>query len=744
MAGMLQRSRIVRAAGLGLVVALAGAAVTATPVGRWVEEATGLRWLFTLRGERPAPEAVAVVTIDRRSSRRLGLENEPRKWPRGLHARLVRELAGRGAAVIAFDVIFDEARDPAQDRALGEAIREAGNVLLFEYLQRETVDVDHPSGAALGAVTIERRLPPIPALAEAALGTGPFPLPKVPARVSQVWLFKPESGEAPTLPALALQVYALAVYDELLARLRAEAPGQAEALPATAERLREGRSVDEAVRRLRLLFRSRPSLAAHLSRRIEEAQTHSDPGRAAMLRALVGLYGGAHSRYLDLYGPPHSIRTVPYHEVLEGRGGDLAGKAVFVGFSEQLQPEQKDGFYTVFSQRDGLDVSGVEIVATAFANLLEGRSVHRPAPVLELALVLGWGLALGMVLGRLPGRAVIPAAVGLAALYLASAYHLFAQQGQWLPLVVPLLGQVPLAVVGALLTSYRLAQHERETIREAFGYHLPAEVVDRLARGLEQVTGSARQVYGICLASDAGRYTALSERMAPDALRALMNRYYQTLFAPVRRAGGEISDVVGDAMLAIWAAPSPSTDLRRRACEAALEIVAALDARAREGAEDGLPTRIGLHCGDVVLGHVGAIDHYEYRAVGDIVNTATRIEGLAKTLGTPLLASDEMLQGLSGIAARPLGRFRLAGKTRPVCVHELLRPQDAPGAEALAAFARGLEAFRAARWDEAAGAFRVALAAHGEDGPARFYLALCERYRGRSAAQWDGVVPLSE
>ena len=89
-----------------------------------------------------------------------------------------------------------------------------------------------------------------------------------------------------------------------------------------------------------------------------------------------------------------------------------------------------------------------------------------------------------------------------------------------------------------------------------------------------------------------------------------------------------------------------------------------------------LPTRIGLHSGQMVLGHVGAMDHYEYRAVGDIVNTAARIERLNKLFRTRMLASDDLLFGLDDFLTRRLGTFLLAGKSKPLVIHELICRQD--------------------------------------------------------------------
>ena len=731
---------------LGALVALLGVAVAFTPLGLALEEGIGLSWLFKLRGPRPAPPEVVVVSIERESADRLGLPNEPEKWPRNLHAELVRQLARLGAVVVAFDIIFKEQRDPAGDGAFAGAMREAGNVLLFEYLQRRTVAL----GAGGAQADIETRVPPIRVLADSALGLAPFPLPKVPARVSQFWLFKPGTGEVPTLPVMAFLVYTLPDYGRL-SRLAAAA-GYEPDLPRRAEILSGKVDLTNMSRALRRFVSDHPDLSQALAR-LPDWDAERESSRR--LASLLAMYGPATSRYLNFYGPPHAITSIPYHHVLEsgrpefsGPPIDLRGKAVFVGFSEQLQPEQKDGFYTVFSEASGLDISGVEIAATALANLLEGTPI-KPLDPLALTLTIAlWGLVVGALLRLMPGGAVLPLGLLISGIYGGGALYAFKSYALWLPLIVPLLWQMPIAVFGALLGIYIDVGRERRNIRSAFGYHLPDPVVDRLAAGMDDVRSSAERLYGICLATDVDRYTAVSEALDPLALRQLMNRYYEVVFRPIRTRGGVVADVTGDAALAIWASGTPRWELREQACLAALELLAEVE-RFNSGQERvQLPTRLGVHCGEVSLGHVGAMDHYEYRAVGDIVNTASRIEGLNKHLGTRLIVSSEMLANLQGFFARPMGRFVLVGKTRPVDVWELLGREseaDERLRQAFAVFSRGLARFQAGDWVTARRIFASVISELGSDAASSFYLQRCDAYeRDPPGPHWDGAVHMRQ
>jgi adenylate cyclase len=116
------------------------------------------------------------------------------------------------------------------------------------------------------------------------------------------------------------------------------------------------------------------------------------------------MYGGTNSHYINYYGPPGTITTIPYYQALKLHNGkvgtrtlDINGKAVFVGLSEVLLAERKDSFYTVFSQANGTFIGGVEIMATAFSNLLN-KSAVKPVGLLSFIFILFfWGMVLGII-----------------------------------------------------------------------------------------------------------------------------------------------------------------------------------------------------------------------------------------------------------------------------------------------------------------------------------------------------------
>ncbi len=140
------------------------------------------------------------------------------------------------------------------------------------------------------------------------------------------------------------------------------------------------------------------------------------------------------------------------------------------------------------------------------------------------------------------------------------------------------------------------------------------------------------------------------------------------------------------------------------ACAAALDISKASFEFTGHKENIRFPTRIGLHHGDILMGDVGAVDHYEFRPTGDIVNTASRLEGLNKYLGTNILVSAQVMDQVDGFLTRDMGRFYLVGKSKAVRVHELVcRLENATDMQRRICrlFSKALQAYQNQSWEEA-------------------------------------------
>jgi adenylate cyclase len=513
---------------LSIAAGTIGVVLALTPFGSAFEDQLGLQLLYSVRGPIEVPPQVVVVSIDKRSADRLGLPPNPRNWPRETHARLIDELVRRDASVIVFDVDMSEPRD---DEALAAAIARARRVVLVQRIDVEKFPIGQQSSRPAGEIVHERIVFPVDSMRVGAMGLGPFPLPKVPARVDQFWAFKSAAGEMwPTLPAVALQLYALPALEQFLAHIDRAGFQWPDGPPPVLADVKNERDVRRLMRSLRLGFvqdsNASERFLASLSERGDE---NLSVDVRKTLATLAKLYGGDDGYRMNFYGPPGTIRTIPYFAVLNDSGTsgqesqiDLSGKVVFVGASELSIVDRKDSFYTVFSRDDGVDLSGVEIAASAFANLLTNRALRHFGSLTTFTIIVVFGGLVGILAYRLPGMRAVASTLGVGVAYFGSAQFLFAAHNQVVPVVVPLFFQLPLTLLMGLFVQYLGASREREIVSRAIRHYVPENVAESLEkRGV--APESSELVYGTCLRTDAEHYTTLSEDMEPQELASLMN-----------------------------------------------------------------------------------------------------------------------------------------------------------------------------------------------------------------------------
>jgi adenylate cyclase len=724
---------------LGLIVGAIGAILRPTSPGVRLEEDLGLRWLFAVRGPVDPPSDVVVVTIDRTSAqqidktmaRRLGLGSEEWPPPRYVHAQVIRSLSRRGASAIMMDVFFSAARTPGEDRDLAEAIAESGKVTLFQRVDRVRIS---------GTETIQTRSP-IDQLRNAALAVAPFPLPES-ASIHSFWgFFDATTSSTPTLPAVVIQIHALPLLDRFLLLLQQAGVPNVNNLSSRVVSAAEFRQVMTVLRQE----------LSHNPHAAQRALTILDRGAVGglsvaehgVVRALLKLYSGSDSSYLNFYGPAGHIETVPFHQLLrddERPRLTLSGKLVIVGEAASLlasNAEQGDTYRTVYSTDEGVDLSGAEIAATAIANLLTDRTLRRVSFRTDVALLIGFGLSVGLFARLLPGLYAGGATLLLAVAFVAAAQYQFAGHARLVPLAIPMLVQLPLGLFAGLLARYR--DLRKQVPKEIDPYARP-ELFD-----------------GVCLSTDVENYTVLSEITEPRELALLMGEYYSTLTGLVVRRHGLMMGRAGDSAMCVWRRPRPRSSLARRmsrwlatqgkadkemranACLAAIEIREAIDRFNALHPTRPLVTRIGLHAGEIALGPVGG----EYHVIGDTPNTAARIQALNKPLATTLLASVFVIRDLDNLCLRPLGSFALPGKSGQLMVVEIIgRAENVAQAvrNLLHRFAGALRSFDAGLWSEAAKLFQDIASDYPSDGPTRYYRSMCERQQGVPPIRADASI----
>ncbi len=707
-----------------------------------LESTLGLDTLFQLRGVRQPPSEVVVVAMDETSEIRLGVGQDLTRW-RDFHAGLIRQLQRQRAALIVFDLQFI-APHPGIDSTFAKAMRDSGNVLVTDCVQkfrRGTEDFygrdECSENNKAPVVTKEgeqdqvlseqliamRKISPVPMLAESALDHAPFFLvsdAKNPA-VREVWTFYDTLAETPGLPVVAWLHY----LQSTGAFKVSHPPYSPLSVWLTGQRRQCLSAIDKTPKQ--------SPAKSDLAFRVNEVICRED------------------SRYLDFYGPPQTLRMESYSDVYDGKVTDLQGKVVFIGkANRKYSPGKTDFFQTPFTDTRSGKMAGVEIMATQFANLLEGRFVE--SPVFPGFMLVSFGFVVSLLLSRFAGLPGMLASLLASGAYALLAVGCFNRNGWWLPVAVPLLIQLPLSWLISLFWSRRDLLAERKRILEFVSHVFPQWLRFLPAspgqwypdKNADQVT-SERNVTGLCLATDIEGYTSVAAQHTSLEMWELLKAYYRVLGYPVSSHEGIIANIQGDAMMALWIDLPPDTR-RQAACLAALEIELEVERFNESSGVDRLPTRIGLHEGDMVLGSGESGGFKFYNPFGDTVNTASRIEGVNKYLGTRILASASIAAGLNNVVYRPVGFFRVVGRGEPLELVEIVdKDSEVNGSKKSLydKFAESLLVFQQGKWQEAAACFQSLLDVHGSDGPSRYYLDLALTFQKNPPPEWDGVITLA-
>ena len=210
----------------------------------------------------------------------------------------------------------------------------------------------------------------------------------------------------------------------------------------------------------------------------------------------------------------------------------------------------------------------------------------------------------------------------------------------------------------------------------AFARYVPSDLVRRLIQTGEGVDlgGQSREI--AIFFSDIAGFTAISETLPPEELVDRLTEYFDTVSGALSETGGTIDKYIGDAVMALWGAPSELADPSDRACHGALlarERLADLNARWQR--EDGpvFRTRMGIHFGRALVGNLGSSERLSYTALGDAVNVASRLESVNRTYGTEICVS-ETVRALSGdrFVFRPLDRVAVPGRGQGMPIYELV------------------------------------------------------------------------
>jgi len=618
-------------------------------------------------------------------------------WPREMYSYIIAYCMEAGAKAVFIDFIFSESSvyGVDDDQKLADAIAQSGNVFLPISLSKGTKEVEESYSILLKKFALEENL---------------FP------RHSS------HSMKSVSLPVEGFLSAAQGVGNSTFVQDK-----------------------DGIYRRMPLLFSWNdlylPSVPFALARVSDENMQFSDIPLDSSNQMILRYYGPTGTY------PSYSIAAIinSYAQLQEGMSPQIPpetfkGKIVFIGGSApgilDLRPTPFSPVYP-----------GVEILATALDNILSKDYIRIPSP-LVLFFFIGL-LSLITAVGSSLLKKIwltVPFAIFCLGL-LASVTSLAFGLGYWLEFVAPGFAVV-VSFTTAMVLNYSFEGRQKRFIKSVFRHYLSPDVIDRVLEdpSLLRLGGEKRIITSFF--SDVAGFTSISESLSPEELVNLLNDFLSEMTDIILSYGGTLDKYEGDAIIAFWNAPLDQPDHAVRACRAALECQKRLEELRPVFAQKSgheLYMRVGLNSGPAVVGNMGSHSRFDYTAMGDTINMASRLEGACKHYSVPILVGDTTFQMAKDVvAAREVDLIRVVGKSNPERVYQILeeKSQASPNMqENVATFHQALDLYRNKRWDDALNLFRKIK----DDKLSAVYVSRIEQLKQNPPpGDWSGIYDLTQ
>jgi len=226
----------------------------------------------------------------------------------------------------------------------------------------------------------------------------------------------------------------------------------------------------------------------------------------------------------------------------------------------------------------------------------------------------------------------------------------------------------------------RLLEDKHRWIKEAFSAYVSPNLVEHLLRHPEELKLGGERRECTFVFTDLAGFTPLVEESDPSTIVSLLNEYIEEMTKIVFRYEGTIDKIVGDGIAVLFSAPVYQEDHAERGVRCALEMDRFTEIFSKKKQQEGIAlgqTRIGVNTGTDIIGNVGSMSQFNYSAIGDAVNTTSRLEGANKYLGTRICISRSTVEKCPDILCRPIGSLLLQGKIQAVEAFEPIDPDEA-------------------------------------------------------------------
>lgn len=663
--------------------------------------------VFQVREAPPPPPEVVLVTIDEASVKNYG------RWPwsRAVQGKLIRKLKQMGAGVIALDVVYSLTQSPAQDRVLVYSLNYRGAPVIGGYFFRDEQSVKISA----------RELDNVRRSKIGMIFEGPDSRKDTVAHYPYV---------EPNHHTISPHFFDLGFFNSI-----PDADGLVRSAPLV----------------LRFEGNFYPSLPLQaLSVGLEQdifIELDLEGVRNLRLGDIEIPVNAQGRMALNFYNGQTRIPRYSASDVLDGLlpSEAVRGKLIFVGVTEtgiaDVRPTPIDHSFP-----------GVEIHATVAANILQGFHLYfdNRTLLIDIFMMLFFPLTMAWGMSKLT-RPLLMTVIFFVTSGCVWIIYFISVSGYGL--LISIFYPMVSVVIGYLVfVSYEIFISDTKTryMRRAMSSYVSPKLVSRLISDPDSLVlrGEKREVS--VLFSDIRGFTTLSEGMTPEALVLLLNDYLGPMTEIVMKNDGTLDKYIGDAVMAIYNAPMDIPDHAECAARSAIIMQKSLLDLNKIFEKDfgrRLKIGIGIHTGDAVVGNMGSQRRFNYTAMGDTVNLASRLEGRTKYYQVDILISKSTNDKLGDtFLRRHLDRIRVKGKHLPVDIYQLFVDSTSEESHDLKIkFEHALELYFEGKFPESLREFRELQESYPDDHPTQTYIERCQHnIEEPPEGEWDGVFIMTE
>ncbi|MGE4266262.1 MAG: CHASE2 domain-containing protein [Deferribacterales bacterium] len=636
-------------------------------------------------GMAPKPDKrLVIVTVDEPSVNILGRW----VWPRDVIAKMFSNLSQ--ASIVGLDIVFSEHSDEKSDEALADSIANSGNVILGFFFRGEATEetteqaIDYLENCAYLNYDVQGK----------SVGIKEFPYAEV------------------NIPIVAESGLTCASFST-------------------------EPDVDGLYRNYPLAYIHKgyifPPLAVQMMRyglNKDADLVLNEKGVKSFKIDKVNIKDDSYFR-LNYYD---DVQYVSAYKVINGEvpPSFFKDKMVIVGVTEV-------GIYDMRPTPTDAVTPGVSLHYVALSNLLNNEFLNT-SHVYDYSSVVVLMLVIFMISYLRKQHYRIMLYIGSFAATLAASYAMFIFGNHWQHEFYTM---APSALMIMTLESFAFFTVERKAkeVKKAFASYVSPELVEEIQKNPDKLKLGGEERFITIMFSDIRGFTTLSEKLTASELTSMLNKIHDPMTKVVLRNKGMLDKYIGDAMMALFNTPLDLPDHADMAVKTALELIRTLHEINGRFTETGLPNidvGVGVNSGPAVCGNMGSTVRFEYTAIGDSVNLASRLEGLCKAYKTRIVVSEYTLAHCKQqYLSRKLDKVRVKGKKEPVEIYEVMEntPENIELAEK---FHQGLDMYFARNFEGALAVF-TELETAGDPTSSVFTERCREYIEDAPSAEWDGT-----